>query len=96
MKFSSDENFSLDTILRCIQFILLLHAKLGFEVFEFEPTVRKFFSLCVSMRDYEILYFDTTLSRPGGHRCPLSQKFKFYFKKGSSKKFPMSVAPMRR
>ena len=26
--------------------------------------------------------------------CPLSLKFKFYFKEGSSKKFPMSVAPM--
>ena len=27
---------------------------------------------------------------------PLSPKFQFYFKKGSSKKFPMSVAPMSR
>ena len=26
---------------------------------------------------------------PGGHRCPLSPKFQFFFKKGSSKKFPM-------
>ena len=26
--------------------------------------------------------------------CPLSPKFQFYFKKGSSKKIPMSVAPM--
>ena len=34
-----------------------------------------------------------TLYRPGGHRCPLSPKFQFYFKKGSLKKFPMSVAP---
>ena len=33
---------------------------------------------------------------PGGHMCPLSLKFQFYFKKGSSKKFPMSVAPMSR
>ena len=27
---------------------------------------------------------------------PLSLKFQFYIKKGSSKKFPMSVAPMSR
>ena len=34
---------------------------------------------------------------PGGHRCPLSPKFQFFFKNGSSKKFPMSVvAPMIR
>ena len=37
-----------------------------------------------------------TLYRPGGHRCPLSPKFQFYFKKRSSEKFPMSVAPMSR
>ena len=36
----------------------------------------------------------STLYRPGGLRCPLSPKFQFYFKKGSSKKIPMSVAPM--
>ena len=30
--------------------------------------------------------FLLTLQRPGGHRCPLSLKFQFYFKKGSSKK----------
>ena len=39
---------------------------------------------------------DLTLKRPGGHWWPLSPKFQFYFKKGSSKKFPMSVAPMSR
>ena len=32
--------------------------------------------------------------RPGEHKCPLSPKFQFYFKKGSSQKFPTSVAPM--
>ena len=37
-----------------------------------------------------------TLKRPGGHRRPLSQKIQFYFKKGSLKKFPTSVAPMSR
>ena len=36
------------------------------------------------------------LYRPGGHWCPLSLKFQFYLKKVSSKKFPMSVAPMSR
>ena len=40
--------------------------------------------------------FTLTLQRPGGNMCPLSSKFRFYFKKGSSKKFPMSVAPMSR
>ena len=37
-----------------------------------------------------------TLQRPGGHRCPISPKFQFYFKKGSSKKFPISAVPMSR
>ena len=57
--------------------------------------------LCLSFRVsnkisilFEFQYF--TLSRPGGHRCPLSPKFQLYFKKGSLKKFPMSVTPMSR
>ena len=33
---------------------------------------------------------------PGGHWCPLSLKFQFHFKKGSSKNFPMRVAPESR
>ena len=37
-----------------------------------------------------------TLKQPGGPYGPLSPKFQFYFKKGLSKKIPMSVAPMSR
>ena len=43
-----------------------------------------------------VTYCVNPLTRPGGHWWPLSPKFQFYFKKGSSKKFPMSVAPMSR
>ena len=43
-----------------------------------------------------LMVTELTFSRPGGHRCPLSPIFQFYFKKGSSKKFPMSVVPMSR
>ena len=41
-------------------------------------------------------YTFLTLYSPGGQKCPLLPKFQFYFKKRSSKKFPMSVAPMSR
>ena len=38
-----------------------------------------------------------TLWRPGGHRCLLSPKFQFHFKKRSSKKkCPMNVVPISR
>ena len=42
---------------------------------------------------------ELTLYRPGGHWCPLSLKFQFYFKKGSPKKFPrayLSLCPEKR
>ena len=36
--------------------------------------------------EYIYIYISLTLLRPEGHICPLSPKFQFYFKKGSSKK----------
>ena len=40
-------------------------------------------------KENENLQITSTHYRPGGHTCPLSPKFQFYFKKGSSKEIPI-------
>ena len=42
------------------------------------------------------LVFNPLTPRRTQVRVPLSPKFQLYFKKGTSKKIPMSVAPMSR
>ena len=66
------ENDVLAMLFHCITYITIILANFG--------TVGRIF--------VQHLFFVQPEPVERGHRCPLSPKFQFYFKKGSSKKFP--------